>query len=597
MKIYAPKHDICEAESVGLKEIPLAFVNTEESEYSLDVKLNPEFAHDKAEQVRPYDVFREDNPYFFSKDGEILTDVTLKRRGGQYIYEPKSMNEYDLSEDTSQFGCTVLIKRTMSYSNDKMYNLKVGVAEDGGNLAFSKKLISIFGDANKRGKCPANITVNNGNLLPQSLIANRLEENHFFFAHSTDGKHIYKGGSLAELDIDGMMQKHVNLWLFVDDFESVLEKKEVSDTISAAGDFTGPQLYTKTSYTLDEKFRYVFHADTENKYFPKSKYRYELLHPSVLIMERQDYGYVIVTPAKIFQDFSCMGQNVSLIYEVLMNIYLRSYYESSEITSWITDEPVDYIAGQENKNHARHKVINLDKAVVNAQAGQAFSLVKVNTSNPNVLFAGLTAERDMLFYKITGKSDIPKQEGETSYLTTKLTVVNYKPEDIYTGESKASIDYEVVNGVMHATLHPFHSSAHHIYFRQAQTFRINSNNQEYCICTKESSPQIQNVIQLIDKYSYDQQPEHYGICIAVLKVISKPSTKTYDIRVAGGGLPEDQPDNYDMVDIGHVDGRPYRRGSTMIIRLPKSLKEQEEKIRFALKQHIAAGTYPVLLFE
>lgn len=584
---------------MGLKEIPLAFVNTDDSEYSVDVKLNPEFAQDKMTQVKPYDVFTDDNPYFFDKNGNILTNISLKRRNSQYIYEPKSMTEYDLNVETSRFGCTALIKRNMTYSNTNKYNIKIGIAEEGSGLDFANQLISIFGDANKRGKCPANITINDGNMIPQSLIANMLEENDFFIAHSTDGTHIVKDGSSAKLDIDGMLEKHVNVWLSVDEFGDVLQKVEADANTDQylARYFAEPQLYINQEYSIDTSYTYRFDTSVTHPNFPNDTYKYTYLHPAVLLLEKADCGFVIVTPAALLNDFNNMKRNIALIYEILMNVYMQSYYESAEETSWITDEPVDYIYGQENKSNARHKRINLTKMLADSGADEDYMLVKVDTTNPYVLFGGLTADKDMLFYKVANKTDIPKNAGEVSYLTTKQTVVNYSPEDIYTAESKAKIDYEVVDSNVTITLHPFHSSAHKINFTKDSTLKLESKKQIYCLCTLESSPQIQNIIKLVDKNSYEQQPELYGQCIATVKVITKPSVKTYDIRINGGGLPEDQPDDYNMVDIGHMDGRPYRVGSTMIIRLPKALKSHEDKITDAVNKHIAAGVYPVLIFE
>jgi hypothetical protein len=52
-----------------------------------------------------------------------------------------------------------------------------------------------------------------------------------------------------------------------------------------------------------------------------------------------------------------------------------------------------------------------------------------------------------------------------------------------------------------------------------------------------------------------------------------------------------------MLDIGHINGRPYRLGSTLIIRVPKKIKTYDEKIRRELDKHIAAGDEYVLVFE
>lgn len=598
MKIYAQKHRIRETESIGLKDIPLAFLDTEDNEYDVSVQLNPAFACETSERVWPYDVFLDDNPYFFTKDGKILKSIQLKRRNGRFIYEPHSMHEYALNEANSTFGCTVLIKRTMKYNNRTPYNLRIGVAEEDDDLAFSNKLISIFGDANKRGKCPANITVNNGNLLPQSLIANSMKDNDFFIAHSTDGIHIVKDGSQADLQIDTLLDQHINIWLSVDSFGELLKSEPFESGVNTyVHELMDPQLYTKKAYELDGKTYYSFDTTKEHPSFPKSKYRYSQLHASILLLEKPNAGYIIVTPSAFFNSFDNIRNNASLIYEVLMKVYLQSYYESPEVTSWITDEPVDYIAGQQSKARIRHKRINLHAMLAGSNSGMDYTIAAVNTTNPYVMFGGLTETRDMLFYKIANHTDIPKEENEIAYLTTSMTVVNYVEEDVWTGTSKVKIDTAVLNNQIHITLHPFHSSDYKIHIASDWNFRLPDNTKNYCLCTKESSPDIQNVISLIALEKYEIDPSQYGIRIATIQPTVKPAVKTYDIRVGGGGLPTNQPDNYDMVDIGHIDGRPYRVGGSMVVRLPKALKPHEDKIMFALKQHVAAGTYPVLLFK
>jgi len=70
-----------------------------------------------------------------------------------------------------------------------------------------------------------------------------------------------------------------------------------------------------------------------------------------------------------------------------------------------------------------------------------------------------------------------------------------------------------------------------------------------------------------------------------------------DTRIMGGGLPDGQPDDYDMLDIGHVNGRPYRLGSAFIIRVPKKISNYESRIRTELDKHISAGDEYVLVFE
>jgi hypothetical protein len=89
----------------------------------------------------------------------------------------------------------------------------------------------------------------------------------------------------------------------------------------------------------------------------------------------------------------------------------------------------------------------------------------------------------------------------------------------------------------------------------------------------------------------------HGYLIADVHISVKQRPQVIDTRVYGGGVPIKEENNYDCIDIGNVIGRPYRLGSTLIIRLPKRLKDYERIITKAVKEHIAAGEYPVILFE
>ena len=69
------------------------------------------------------------------------------------------------------------------------------------------------------------------------------------------------------------------------------------------------------------------------------------------------------------------------------------------------------------------------------------------------------------------------------------------------------------------------------------------------------------------------------------------------MRKRGGGLPESEKDNYNCFDIGHILGRPYRKGGSFIITLPIRLKEHKDMIEQTVKQYCAAEEYPIIIFE
>ena len=86
-----------------------------------------------------------------------------------------------------------------------------------------------------------------------------------------------------------------------------------------------------------------------------------------------------------------------------------------------------------------------------------------------------------------------------------------------------------------------------------------------------------------------------------MEIIIEQSIETKDLycdmRQRGGGLPESEPDNYDCFDIGNIIGRPYRKGGSLIITLPKNLKPYESIVMNTVKQYMLAEDYPIIIYK
>ena len=117
--------------------------------------------------------------------------------------------------------------------------------------------------------------------------------------------------------------------------------------------------------------------------------------------------------------------------------------------------------------------------------------------------------------------------------------------------------------------------------RQADyLFYINLNNQE------------------IDYMFKEDYTEDKGIALFTIKVHQTPeAVNITDMRQLGGGLVEDVEDNYNLMDIGHMNGRPYRKTGTLVFTLPTRYKEYEDIILKAINKYISASDMPVILFE
>ena len=104
--------------------------------------------------------------------------------------------------------------------------------------------------------------------------------------------------------------------------------------------------------------------------------------------------------------------------------------------------------------------------------------------------------------------------------------------------------------------------------------------------------------QNIDFVFIEDYKEELGIALFTIKVYqTSDSINITDMRQLGGGLVEDAADNYNLMDIGHINGRPYRQAGTIVFTLPTKYKPYETNILKAIKKYISASEVPVILFE
>lgn len=89
-----------------------------------------------------------------------------------------------------------------------------------------------------------------------------------------------------------------------------------------------------------------------------------------------------------------------------------------------------------------------------------------------------------------------------------------------------------------------------------------------------------------------------GIPLFEIKIYqTSDSVNVTDMRQLGGGLKEDRADNFNLLDIGHINGRPYRKTGTIIFTLPKKLEQYNDLIEKAIHKYIGASEVPVIFYE
>lgn len=104
--------------------------------------------------------------------------------------------------------------------------------------------------------------------------------------------------------------------------------------------------------------------------------------------------------------------------------------------------------------------------------------------------------------------------------------------------------------------------------------------------------------QKIDFIFDEDYTKDLGIKLFTIIVRQTPdAVKVTDMRQLGGGLVEDEEDNFNLMDIGHINGRPYRKAGTLVFTLPTKYKQYEDTILKAINKYISASDIPVILFE
>ena len=607
MKINLPAHTAVETDNLKIKDIPLGYLNAEFNDYHLNTVIEKDFLSTKNYKLQPYDEFDESEICVFDENGNSAA-INLKRNGNVYNFLPDDFEEFT----PQRFYCALNVKHDITFTNDRTFDLSVRVDSYGIYENLSTRLLSIFGDAYKRGTCPANIMINGGSMTTDSMFYDIYEGDNvdFVFIESDDGT-MYLDHSKPEGDFEGTVEIEVNneseriidltqltavenknVWLIVNSFEDLLyASTNYSDQIVVDNPVTVNKIDFETPGMVPRFFTDKTLSDT---FFD---YTQHYISDAILVLSYPNRGSVIVSHADLFSSANIQAAS-SLIYETLIYVYTHSYKNVESGITWITDEPVDYSAFQQKRLNRSHGKLNLNQMLEQAgvKANDAYNILSVTTSNGNVIFSGMSDNGDMKFTKISGRNEPTKTAEQISYFTTKGTVVLFKQEsNVEWIEEKILITEKISGSDVYVQIQPYKNSKYKIFTTQMQELKIPDNRFKYFLVTKPVLPPMTNTFELILESDYDE--ETHGIKIAEVSVKSNFVTQLNDMRILGGGLPEIFDDDYNLIDIGNALGRPYCKSFTLIIRLPKKFEVYKDRIQTEIDKHISTGDYPILIFE
>lgn len=585
MKIYPSSHYFTEEDRIKPGDIPLSCLvsDAQEKQYKID-SLIAQSSNTRIESVLPYDEFDRPDPYLFDREMRRVEVTTrMIRTDNGYAFFPPNAKEFF----PAIFDYRVLMQNQGAYRSDISYNITVGCIE--ANYELSSFLVNVFGNAYETGLAPSNIVINNGEIKKQAFSNMALDDCDFLFISSHDG--IHHRNSTTVIDLEYYLNKNINVWIVTDQLDGYRYEYEMAastelNTVSKA-------INMPSSMVLGHEYVYanstMLPESLDPTYYNKVVLSRTAAEPAIMA-ERIDKGFVIITNTILFEDWQDRT-NRDIIYSLLMEAYLRKYEKTRWFTTWIADENVDYLPRQETVYGRKHEVIqvtNLLEETSTLRNSNTIRVVDVEVSG-DVRFRSANANYELFFEKTGSKRDPVKNVGARSYYTTRNSIIFYEEESVNRVETALDISVSTTSKGDYVKVKEFKSTSLHIDTIIEQEVRIPDSLGIYYICVKG------NMVNVVIERAYSEDIN--GIKIATVRSELQSVIKNYDARKMGGGLPADKEDNYNLLDISHIKGKPHRKGGYVIVKVPEAIREHHSLIEDALNKHVAGGDLHLIVYE
>lgn len=607
MKIYPSPHkiNINTAKAIDTDmELPIAFVNIETKNYDVNYNVSNEYSKDTIVELIPGQSFSSPDIKVFNKyHEEVDISNDLIREADKYVYRPQ--NAITFTPQTFLYKAT--IKKRLTYSSSKMYDINASCIDDPDSLNLSQRLASILLNPSNRKLLPTNISINKNKENLTVLTTGTLEECEMLFIESPDGINYDDSINSTKIDLDNFLDNNVNVWIAVED---LLKAPVRSKGVYLNTEIVSPIVMNNKKIEYKEYFYY-----NELLVTPGIIYHNIFTSPQmpVIIEEHIGRGFVIYSGQEVLKN---PDKYKSLIYEVMIYCHLNSYASTQNKKEWITDIIPDYQVSTNKliKKTTFNSSVNMynffklkanEMTLVNVDISEDPNGYRNSTAGgiDNIKFIGMNSgylvfEKDNSITRYSQIDPIKPIGWQSIYNNNEIIYVDniyYLIEETLQDKIYLKTDEDDII----VKISPFKKSLKSInniyltdlvipYFKtEDNEIKIRSSNYYVYMNNKK--------IEYCDDLDWK---ESLGDLMFVITISQNTDlTTVYDMRKLGGGLPEDMEDNYDLLDIGHINGRPYRPNSTIVFTLPKRLEEHEELIRKAIQKYISAEEYPVIFFE
>lgn len=613
MKIFPSDHKIKSVTNSHVDldlNIPLAYIELDYTKYKIDKVMEPAASTDVEEEVLLNQEFDTPDIKLFNKfNEEVDMDNLLTRVNDKYYYRPKEM----ISFAPHRFNYKATIKSNVSYKIANRYNINIACVDDPDSLDLSKRIAVGFSNPSNRNIVPPNISINNNRIDAHAFTDMSIQDCDILFIESPDGINYDDSPKPIKIDKNVFLNNNTSIWIASD-----FDKNYPYENTPASQEYKlkNPYLNNKVSYFSDVYFNtdglpansnIIYHNLFDTKY------------PPILIVEHIGKGYEIISHSKIFDDIQ---SNIQIMYEMIMYCYMNSYRSTGLLNQWITTEVPDYQIESGKLVRKKYFVSDVNLYKYFNLKGDEMILYDVTIENDTSPNTPDNPNSDLYEYA-TSINFIGMNGGRLMFDKVKDSVYNNEPEkptnwiSIYDGANVVylkEIHYVIETNLEDKVFTKINDDDLTIKVLAFKSTSLGINTQ---MPFDLIVPFIKTSINGIEKireaeYLFYINKENQNISfvfvedfkddlgIPLFKIVisqTPDSVKTTDMRQLGGGLVEWEEDNYNLLDIGHLKGRPYRKAGTLIFTFPKKYEKHEKIIETAIKKYIGASEMPVIFFE
>lgn len=621
MKIYPSNHKIKAITTSRVDtdlNIPLAYMDIDYSKYEINKLPSKYFSTDSMTPLIPGQELENGKVKIFNKYKEEVNSTNLMQYTNQkWHYMPDNIIQYT----PKFFLWKAMVKKNMDYCIDTVYNININCH----NEYMSNSLSPVFTGASDNGYVPTNIRINNNQLTADTFMSMPLEKSDFCFIATANAAY-YDDECTQPIDINKYFEKGCNLWIACEDARSFNENFEMLSSVNnVTYRLKSPIINSNSSIMCDTYFNLNRINDVVginmHNIFDKDG------TSPILILEYVNGGFVIISHISLF-DTNHQLAGFPIIFETLMYVFMNSYKSTDYKKEWITYKVPDYEVVGNTLTVKNNFTSNTNLSTYFGINSNDMSLVNVNIiDDPNTRTSVSNEDLDystgaikcigqnnnrLMFeldpdLKIDGYTEPERPNGWKSIYCNGqiyyLSVLHYLIETDITNNIYMIEEDNDLKIIIYA----FKSSSLGINVAKSTNITI-----PYIIANIDSGEtMIQRIREANYSVYYDKNTDSISYCFSedyvekdeqyLLFTVSINQTSdaitVYDIRQLGGGLPEGEPDNYNLFDIGHINGRPYRQAGTLVITLPSKYKEYEDRIMNVVKKYMVAEDYPVIFFE